>query len=52
MQTDTKAEQHQKIRKMKMLEAEDIAMSVLFCLSQPQRCDIVSMQLRPHLQLI
>lgn len=52
MQTDTKVEQHQKIRKMKMLEAEDIAMSVLFCLSQPQRCDIVSMQLRPHLQLI
>lgn len=52
MQTDPKAEQRKKIKKMEMLEAEDIAMSVLFCLSQPKRCDIVSMQIRPHLQLI
>jgi len=36
---------------MEMLEADDIAMSVLFCLSQPQRCDIVTMQIRPHLQI-
>lgn len=52
MQPYPKAEQRQKIKKMEMLEAEDIAMSVLFCLSQHQRCDIVSMQVRPHLQLI
>lgn len=52
MQQDPKTEQRKKIKKMEMLEAEDIAMSVLFCLSQPQRCDIVSMQIRPHLQLI
>ena len=52
MQSDTKTEQRKKIKKMEMLEAEDIAMSVLFCLSQPQRCDIVSMQIRPHLQFI
>lgn len=52
MQTDTKAEQRKKIKKMEMLEAEDVAMSVLFCLSQHQRCDIVTMQLRPHQQFI
>jgi NADP-dependent 3-hydroxy acid dehydrogenase YdfG len=51
MQTATKEEQQQKIEKQEMLQASDIAMSVLFCLSQPQRCDIVTMQLRPHLQL-
>ncbi|MBZ4033397.1 SDR family oxidoreductase [Flavobacterium sp. 17A] len=48
----SKEEQKEKIEKMEMLEAEDIAMSVLFCLAQPKRCDIVSMQVRPHLQII
>ncbi|KAF2341029.1 SDR family oxidoreductase [Flavobacterium tistrianum] len=52
MQQDPKEVQKEKIKEMKMLEAEDIAMSVLFCLSQPKRCDIVSMQVRPHLQII
>ncbi|MEO8237624.1 MAG: SDR family oxidoreductase [Flavobacterium sp.] len=52
MQPGTKEEQQEKIDKMEMLEAYDIAMSVLFCLSQPKRCDIVSMQIRPHLQVI
>lgn len=52
MQSGTKAEQRQKIEKMEMLEAEDVAKSVLFCLSQPKRCDIVSLQLHPYLQLI
>lgn len=52
MQPGTKEEHRKKIEKMEMLEAEDIAMSVLFCLSQPKRCDIVSMQVRPHLQII
>lgn len=52
MQPDPKEIQKEKIKEMKMLEAEDIAMSVLFCLSQPKRCDIVSMQVRPHLQII
>jgi NADP-dependent 3-hydroxy acid dehydrogenase YdfG len=52
MQEDTKEEQKEKIDKMEMLEAEDIAISVLFCISQHKRCDIVTMQIRPHLQLI
>ncbi|WP_262511452.1 SDR family oxidoreductase [Flavobacterium aquicola] len=49
---DTKEQQREKVKKMEMLEAEDIAMSILFCLAQHARCDIVSMQVRPHLQLI
>lgn len=52
MQPAPKEEQREQIEKMEMLEAEDIAMSVLFCLSQPKRCDIVTIQVRPHLQVI
>ena len=52
MQSGTKEEHQEKIDKMEMLEAYDIAMSILFCLSQPKRCDIVTMQIRPHLQSI
>ena len=51
MQPGTHEEHQEKIDKMEMLEADDIAMSVLFCLSQPKRCDIVSMQIRPHMQI-
>lgn len=49
---ESQAEQRKQVNKMEMLEAEDVAMSTVFCLSQPQRCDIVSLQLRPHLQII
>jgi NADP-dependent 3-hydroxy acid dehydrogenase YdfG len=52
MQPAPKAEQKEQVKRMEMLKAEDIAMSVLFCLSQPKRCDVVSMQVRPHLQVI
>jgi NADP-dependent 3-hydroxy acid dehydrogenase YdfG len=52
MQPAPKEEQREQIEKMEMLEAEDIAMSVLFCLSQPKRSDIVTLQVRPHLQVI
>lgn len=52
MQPDPKEVQYEKVGKMEMLEAYDIAMSALFCLSQPKRCDIISMQIRPHLQII
>lgn len=43
-------EQPAKIEAEEMLKAEDIAMGVLYCLSQPKRCDVVSLQIRPHLQ--
>lgn len=52
MATGTEAEKLEKVARMEMLEADDIAQSVLFALSQPKRCDIVLLQLRPHLQIL
>jgi NADP-dependent 3-hydroxy acid dehydrogenase YdfG len=43
-------EQRQKEEKMEMLKAEDIAACILYALTQPKRCDVVMMQIRPHLQ--
>jgi NADP-dependent 3-hydroxy acid dehydrogenase YdfG len=45
-------EQREKIEKMEMLRAEDIAACVLYTLTQPKRCDVVNVQVRPHLQSI
>lgn len=36
----------------KMLRPEDIAAAVLYTLCLPPRCDVVSLQIRPHRQLI
>lgn len=44
--------QSEKQEKLKMLKAEDIAVAVYYCLSTPQRCDVVALQIRPHLQVI
>ncbi len=52
MQKGSASEKEGKIESMEMLEADDIALSVLFCLAQPLRTDIVKLQIRPHLQLI
>jgi NADP-dependent 3-hydroxy acid dehydrogenase YdfG len=46
------AEQRDRIEKMKMLRAEDVAACVLYTITQPKRCDVVSLQIRPHLQEI
>lgn len=45
-------EQRRKQEKQEMLKAEDIAACVLYTISQPARCDVVSVQIRPHLQMI
>jgi NADP-dependent 3-hydroxy acid dehydrogenase YdfG len=45
-------EQRQKEEKMEMLKAEDIAACILYTITQPKRCDVVTMQIRPHLQEI
>lgn len=37
---------------LEMLKPEDIAACVYFCLTQPPRCDVVSLEVRPHLQII
>ncbi len=45
-------EQRKKEEKMEMLKAEDIAACILYTLTQPKRCDVVSVQIRPHMQSI
>ncbi|MEJ2880504.1 SDR family oxidoreductase [Pedobacter sp. GR22-6] len=45
-------DQPAEIEALKMLKAEDIAMSVLYCLCQPKRSDIIYLQIRPHLQIL
>ncbi|MGX5820083.1 SDR family oxidoreductase [Chitinophaga lutea] len=52
MQPYSSAEQREKIEKQEMLRAEDIADSILYVLTRPPHCDVVEMQIRPHLQLI
>lgn len=37
---------------LEQLRAEDIAACVYYCLTQPQRTDVVLVQIRPHLQAI
>lgn len=52
MQPESAAEQRQKEEELKMLKAEDIAACVVYTLCQPRRCDVVNVQIRPHLQEI
>jgi len=52
MQPESPEEQRQKAEKMEMLKAEDIAACVLYTITQPKRCDVVMLQIRPHLQSI
>ncbi|SIN65375.1 SDR family oxidoreductase [Chitinophaga niabensis] len=52
MQPYTPEEQREKEEKLEMLTAEDIAESVLYILSQPKRCDVVELKIRPHKQII
>ena len=52
MQKETPAKQRQMEEEMKMLKAEDIAANILYVLTQPKRCDVIVLQLRPHMQLI
>ena len=40
-------EQQQEVEEEKMLRAEDIAVAVQYVLTQPERCVVVSMQIRP-----
>jgi len=52
MQPQTPQEQRKLEEKLEMLKAEDIAACILYTLTQPRRCDVVSVQIRPHLQSI
>jgi NAD(P)-dependent dehydrogenase (short-subunit alcohol dehydrogenase family) len=52
MQPQSPAQQRRKEKRLEMLKAVDIAACVLYTLMQPLRCDVVSVQIRPHLQSI
>jgi len=52
MQPGTSTERQKKVDALEMLDAADIAESILFCLSRSKGCDVVSMQVRPLKQLI
>lgn len=52
MQPMPASEQRELEEKEEMLKAEDIASAIVFALSQPKRSDVVSVKIRPHLQLI
>ncbi len=52
MQAEDPEKKKENVENLEMLTADDIAVAVLFCLSQPKRCDIVDIKIRPHLQLI
>lgn len=50
--TEKPEEQRQLESELKMLTAEDVAEAIYFCLRQPPRCSILSMQLCPQQQTI
>lgn len=52
MQEISPEEQREKIEKMEMLKAEDIAASVCYLLTQPQRANIAELKIRPIYELI
>lgn len=52
MQKQSAEEKQQQVENMEMLTADDIAHCILYCLSQPLRCDVVEIKIRPHLQII
>jgi NADP-dependent 3-hydroxy acid dehydrogenase YdfG len=52
MQPSSPEEQRDKQEKEEMLKAEDIAACIHYCLVQPKRCDVVVVQIRPHMQPI
>ena len=52
MVDESSEEQDRMKREMVMLRAEDVAETIVFILTRPPECDIISLQIRPHLQII
>jgi len=52
MQPASTEEKAESVEKMEMLQADDIAAAVIYIASQPTRCDVVELKIRPHLQII
>ncbi|RYD60963.1 MAG: SDR family oxidoreductase [Verrucomicrobiaceae bacterium] len=50
---DESCEQQREMQaSLKMLRAEDVARAIFLVASQPERCDVIELQVRPHLQII
>jgi len=52
MVDETAEQQKEMIAQLRMMPPEDVARAIHYMLIQPPTCDIISLQLRPHLQLI
>ena len=52
MVDETAEQQQEMIEGLRMMPAGDVARAIHYVLIQPPTCDIISLQLRPHLQLI
>jgi NADP-dependent 3-hydroxy acid dehydrogenase YdfG len=52
MVDESAAEQQRMQEEMKMLRADDVARAILFVLTQPERSDVIHLQVRPHLQIV
>lgn len=52
MQAESTAQKKENVQNLEMLTADDIAAAVMYCVTQPLRCDVVELKIRPHLQLI
>ena len=52
MVDETCEQQRRMQEELRMLRAEDVARAIFLIASQPSRCDVIELQVRPHLQLI
>jgi len=52
MQPVSVPDQQKQQESQEMMRAEDIAYAVLYAITQPERCDVVDIKIRPHMQII
>lgn len=52
MQPENTEKKKEHVENLEMMTADDIAYAVLYCITQPKRCDVAELKVRPHLQLI
>jgi NADP-dependent 3-hydroxy acid dehydrogenase YdfG len=52
MQAESTEKKKENVENLEMMTADDIAYAVLYCITQPKRCDVAELKIRPHLQLI
>jgi NAD(P)-dependent dehydrogenase (short-subunit alcohol dehydrogenase family) len=52
MVDETLEQQRAMQESLRMLQAEDVARAIFVVASQPVRCDVIELQVRPHLQII